>query len=47
MKGRVPVVSQNINKLEHIDQLLRTISVLKGRVLDKNLHEEGFESGDW
>ncbi|KAL0588371.1 hypothetical protein AAY473_039382, partial [Plecturocebus cupreus] len=27
-------------------QLLRTMSVPKGRVLDKNLDEEGFESGD-
>ncbi|XP_032116128.1 glypican-3 isoform X2 [Sapajus apella] len=46
MKGPEPVVSQIIDKLKHINQLLRTMSVPKGRVLDKNLDEEGFESGD-
>ncbi|XP_057574095.1 glypican-3 isoform X3 [Hippopotamus amphibius kiboko] len=46
MKGPEPVVSQIIDKLKHINQLLRTMSVPKGRVLDKNLDEEGLESGD-
>ncbi|EFB22942.1 hypothetical protein PANDA_007332, partial [Ailuropoda melanoleuca] len=46
MKGPEPVVSQIIDKLKHINQLLRTMSVPKGRVLDKNLDEEGLGSGD-
>ncbi|XP_042524176.1 glypican-3 [Dipodomys spectabilis] len=46
MKGPEPVVSQIIDKLKHINQLLRTMSVPKGRVVDKNLDDEGLESGD-
>ena len=46
MKGPEPVVSQIIDKLKHINQLLRTMSVPKGKVLDKSLDEEGLESGD-
>ncbi|CAK6450224.1 unnamed protein product [Pipistrellus nathusii] len=46
MKGPEPVVSQIIDKLKHINQLLRTMSMPKGRVVEKNLDEEGLESGD-
>lgn len=42
----LPEKSQVLYVSGYFFQLLRTMSVPKGRVLDKNLDEEGLESGD-
>ncbi|KAF7237448.1 Glypican-3, partial [Varanus komodoensis] len=45
-KGPEPVISQIIDKLKHINQLLKGMSIPRRKSLDKTEDEEDAESGD-
>ncbi|XP_025071263.1 glypican-3 isoform X2 [Alligator sinensis] len=46
MKGPEPVISQIIDKLKHINQLLKGMSVPRQKTPDKTMDEDESESGD-
>ncbi|XP_069062111.1 glypican-3 [Pleurodeles waltl] len=46
LKGPEPVISQIIDKLKHINQLLKGMSIPRRRVTDKNTEDDESESGD-
>ncbi|XP_028922857.1 glypican-3 isoform X2 [Ornithorhynchus anatinus] len=45
-KGPEPVINQIIDKLKHINQLLRGMSIPRRKTSDRNLDEEETQSGD-
>uniref|UniRef100_A0A8C4YHL5 Glypican-3 n=1 Tax=Gopherus evgoodei TaxID=1825980 RepID=A0A8C4YHL5_9SAUR len=45
-KGPEPVISQLIDKLKHINQLLKGMSISRRKAPDKTTDEDGSESGD-